>query len=164
MTPRPDRPTRGTCRNCNGKDRLLRYAQGTMCTKHICQHAAMQAVAERRADLVASGGEPNNEKEEEFSMCWKVIEVLGQREHDEGKLSRVQRRNKRARDDREVEYLVLGRFGRDAHDAGEFDTRWVESVELKAHITKQELRSALQALAKRVTELAATASSEEDEA
>ena len=47
-------------------------------------------------------------------------------------------------------------------DAGEFDTRWVESVELKAHITKQELRSALQALAKRVTELAA--SSDEDEA
>ena len=162
MPTRPGGPTRGTCRNCNGEDRLLRYAQGTMCTKHICQNAAMQAVAERRSDRAASGEPDVNEKEEDFSMCWKIIEVLGQREHDEEKLSRVQRRNKRARDDRDVEFLVLGRFGRDAHDAGEFDTRWVESVELKAHITKQELRSALQALAKRVTELAA--SSDEDEA
>ena len=141
---------------------MLRYAQGTMCAKHTCQHAAMQAVAERRADREFRGEADIGEKQEEFSMCWKVIEVLGQREHDEEKLSRVQRRNKRARDDRDVEFLVLGRFGRDAHDAGEFDTRWVESVELKAHITKQELRSALQALAKRVTELA-RGSSEEDE-
>ena len=106
MARKPNRRiVQGRCAGC-GQDRPLKYNRRTMCAYYKCAEAAKRAVAARRDSEGDDGSVVCDQEEEEFSFCFKVTKVLGQRDCDAENLSRVQRRNKLADDDQRVAYLI----------------------------------------------------------